>query len=48
MTAVSNENKVAAIKYKNISYPYFSATDYRQKDSHNWLLYYLDNSNDKW
>ena len=35
---VSNENKVAAIKYKNISYPYFSALDDRQKDLPNWLL----------
>ena len=35
VTAVSNENKVAAMKYKNISYPYFSATDYRRKDSPN-------------
>ena len=31
----SNENKAVAIKYKNISYPYFSATDDIRKYSPN-------------
>ena len=33
---VINKNKVAAIKYKIISYQYFSTTDDRRKDSLDW------------